>query len=161
LEILWCIDLDKEMPIDELKKEIKTFLNNRKALVLCTCLNNVPRATPMDFYMDNTQENYNIYVGLAPGRKVSNIEKNPIVSIGIYTPLDTGKIQGMQITAEGKSNLLFLRKGDEEFNKAQKIVRGKRNLILKIIPNKIEYLDYDLIRKGYSRSQSLDLELKH
>ncbi|MEJ2294590.1 MAG: hypothetical protein P8Y23_07440, partial [Candidatus Lokiarchaeota archaeon] len=89
------------------------------------------------------------------------IEKNPIVSIGIYTPLDTGKIQGMQITAEGKSNLLFLRKGDEEFNKAQKIVRGKRNLILKIIPNKIEYLDYDLIRKGYSRSQSLDLELKH
>ena len=66
----------------------------------------------------------------------------------------------MQITAEGKRNLIFLRKGDGEFSKAQKIVLGKRNLILKIIPNKIEYLDYDLIRKGYSRFQSLDLELK-
>jgi hypothetical protein len=148
------------MPIDELKKEIRTFLNDRKALVLCTCLNNVPRATPMDYYMDNTQENYNIYVGLTPGRKVTNIEKNPIVSIGIYTPLDTGKIQGMQITAEGKSNLLFLREGDKEFNNAQKIVKGKRSLILKVVPNKIEYLDYDLVRKGYSRFQSLDLEFK-
>ena len=148
------------MPINELKKEIRIFLNNRKALVLCTCLNNVPRATPMDFYMDHTQENYNIYVGLTPGRKISNIEKNPIVSIGIYSPLDTGKIQGMQITAEGKRKLIFLRKGDGEFSKAQKIVLGKRNLILKIIPNKIEYLDYDLIRKGYSRFQSLDLEFK-
>jgi len=146
------------MPIDLLKEEIRAFLNNRKVLVLCTCLNNTPRATPMDFYMENSHENYNIYVGLAPGRKVTNIEQNPIVSIGIYSPLDTGKIQGMQITAEGEKNLIFLREGDREFEKAQKIVRGKRKLILKIIPNIIEYLDYDLIKLGYSRFQSLDLE---
>lgn len=146
------------MPDNVLKKEISAFLNRRKVLVLCTCLNNIPRATPMDFYMENTDENYNIYVGLAPGRKVTNIEKNPIVSIGIYTPLDTGKIQGMQITAQGSKNLIFLRENAEEFEKAQKIVRGTRKLILKIIPNKIEYLDYDLIKRGFSRFQSLDLD---
>jgi hypothetical protein len=84
--------------------------------------------------------------------------KIPIVSIGIYSPLDSGKIQGMQITAGGVKNLILLRERDEEFEKAQKIVRGKRKLILKIIPNKIEYLDYDLIKHGYSRFQSLDLE---
>jgi uncharacterized protein YhbP (UPF0306 family) len=146
------------MPDDVLKKEISAFLNRRKVLVLCTCLNNIPRATPMDFYIENTNENYNIYVGLAPGRKVTNIEQNPIVSIGIYTPLDTSKIQGMQITAQGSKNLIFLRENDEEFEKAQKIVRGTRKLILKIIPNKIEYLDYDLIKRGFSRFQSLDLD---
>ncbi|TFG18401.1 MAG: pyridoxamine 5'-phosphate oxidase family protein [Promethearchaeota archaeon] len=146
------------MPKSILEEEIRKFLKKRKVLVLCTCSNNIPRATPMDFYMENNDENYNIYVGLAPGRKVTNIEENPIISIGIYSPLDSGKIQGMQITAMGVKNLIFLRERDQEFEKAQKIVRGKRNLILKIIPNKIEYLDYDLIKLGYSRFQSLDLE---
>ncbi|MFW9937685.1 MAG: pyridoxamine 5'-phosphate oxidase family protein [Candidatus Thorarchaeota archaeon] len=141
----------------KLKKEIREFLNVRKVLVLCTCSNNIPRATPMDFYMDKSQDNFNIYVGLAPGRKIKNIEENPIVSIGIYTPMDTGKIQGMQITATGKERLIFLRKGDQEFKKAQTIVRGRRDLILKIIPEKIELLDYDFIKRGYSRHQSLNM----
>jgi hypothetical protein len=144
------------MPEVELKKEMREFLEKRKIIVLCTCLNNIPRATPMDFYMEKSQDNFNIYVGPAPGRKVKNIEENSIVSIGIYTPLDTGKIQGMQITASGKERLIFLREGDDDFEKAQKIVRGKRNLILKIIPEKIELLDYDFIKKGYSRLQYLE-----
>ena len=144
------------MPEVELKKEMREFLEKRKIIVLCTCLNNIPRATPMDFYMEKSQDNFNIYVGPAPGRKVKNIEENPIVSIGIYTPMDTGKIQGMQITASGKERLIFLREGDDDFEKAQKIVRGKRNLILKIIPEKIELLDYDFIKKGYSRLQYLE-----
>jgi len=142
----------------KITSEIREFLNTRKALVLCTCSNNMPRATPMDFYMENSEENFNIYVGLAPGRKVKNIEENPIVSIGIYTPMDTGKIQGMQITASGKERLIFLREGDDDFENAQKIVRGKRNLILKIIPDKIELLDYDFIKKGYSRLQYLEFQ---
>ncbi len=145
------------MPDEELKKEIQDFLEKRKIIVLCTCSDNIPRATPMDFYMDKKSDDFNIYVGPAPGRKVKNIEENPIVSIGIYTPMDTGKIQGMQITASGKERLIFLREGDDDFEKAQKIVRGSRKLLLKIIPEKIELLDYDFIKKGYSRLQYLDL----
>ena len=144
------------MPKDELKKEILDFLGKRKIIVLCTCSDNEPRATPMDFYMDKKSDDFNIYVGPAPGRKVKNIEENPIVSIGIYTPMDTGKIQGMQITASGKERLIFLREGDDGFEKAQKIVQGKRKLLLKIIPEKIELLDYDFIKKGYSRLQFLE-----
>ncbi len=64
-----------------------------------------------------------------------------------------GKIQGMQITASGKKRLIFLREGDKEFDKVQKIVRGKRKLLLKIIPEKIELLDYDFVKEGYSRLQ--------
>ena len=146
---------NQKMPEDELKAEIREYLDKRKVLVLCTCDNNVPRATPMDFYTE--QDSFNIYVGPAPGRKVKNMEKNPSISIGIYTPLSESKIQGMQITASGQERLIFLREGDEEFEKAQKIVRGKRKLLLKIIPEKIELLDYDFAKKGYSRLQILDL----
>jgi hypothetical protein len=145
----------KKMPEEELRREIRKFLDERKELVLCTCSNNIPRATPMDFYTE--KESFDIYVGLAPGRKVKNIEENPIVSIGIYTPMDTGKIQGMQITATGRERLIFLREGDEGYEEAQNIVRGRRDLILKIIPEKIELLDYDFSNKGYSRLQVLEL----
>jgi hypothetical protein len=109
----------------------------------------------MDFYTE--QSSFNIYVGPAPGRKVKNLEENFYVSIGIYTPISEGKIQGMQITASGREKLIFLREGDEEFEKAQKIVRGKRKLLLKIIPEKIELLDYDFIKEGYSKLQVLEL----
>ena len=149
--------MQKKMPENELKNEIRNFLQIRKALVLCTCSNNIPRATPMDFYMEKSNDSFNIYVGLAPGRKVKNIEENPVVSIGIYTPMDTGKIQGLQITATGRERLIFLRENDEGFEEAQKIVRGKRSLILRIIPEKIEMLDYDFIKRGYSRFQVLGL----
>ena len=147
------------MPRKELIKEIRTFLSKRKVLVLCTCSNNIPRATPLDFYMDPNSEmdDFTIYVGLSPGRKVKNIEENPIISIGIYTPLSEGKIQGMQITVRGKDRLIFLREGVPEFEKAQKIVRGKRDLILKIKPEIIEFLDYDFSKRGYSRFQTLRL----
>jgi len=147
--------INKKMPEDRLKREIREYIDKRKVLVLCTCSNNIPRATPMDFYTEN--DSFNIYVGPAPGRKVKNMEENPNISIGIYTPLSEGKIQGMQITASGRDNLIFLKEGDREFEKAQKIVRGKRKLILKILPEKIELLDYDFAKKGYSRLQILTI----
>lgn len=146
------------MEKEKLEFEIRTFLKERKILVLCTSdKNNMPRATPMDFYMEKEASNYNIYVAPSPGRKVDNIKQNPCLSIGIYTPLDAGKIQGMQITATGKERLVFLEKGDKDFEKTQRIVRGKRDLILKIIPERIEMLDYDFIKEGYSRFQVLEL----
>jgi len=143
------------MPEKELKREIREYLNERKVLVLCTCSNNIPRATPMDFYTE--KDSFNIYIGPAPGRKVSNIAENPNISIGIYTPISEGKIQGMQITASGRDNLIFLRDGDVEFERVQKIVRGKRKLLIKIIPEKIELLDYDFAKRGFSRLQILEL----
>ncbi len=145
----------KKMPENELKEEIREFLKKRKVLVLCTCSNNIPRATPMDFYVDRKSDDFNIYVGPAPGRKVKNLKENPNVSIGIYTPMDTGKVQGMQITASSNNHLILMKEGDEGFEYAQKIVRGRRKLVLKIIPEKIELLDYDFIKKGYSRLQTI------
>jgi hypothetical protein len=147
--------MKQTMPADMLRGEIKKFLKKREELVLCTCNDNIPRATPMEFYTDKTS--FDIYVGLAPGWKVTNIEKNPMVSIGIYTPMKEGKVQGMQITASGSHNVILLRKSDEGFEAAQRIVRGKRKIILRIIPEIIELLDYDFVKQGYARSQRLEL----
>jgi uncharacterized protein YhbP (UPF0306 family) len=148
----------KEMPEDQLKNEIIDFLKEHDVLVLCTCSNNIPRATPMDFYVDKSN-NFIIYVAPTLGRKVKNIEENPVISIGIYTPMKTGKVQGMQITASGKDRLIFLKEGNEEFSSAQKIVRGKRKLILKIIPEKIELLDYSFEKRGFNKLQTLNLPI--
>lgn len=148
--------MSEKMPETELKEEILKFLKKREELVLCTCNNNIPWATPMEFYRQ--KDSYNIYVGLSRGRKVTNIEENPVVSIGIYTPLKEGKVQGMQIMATGPDHVFLLKKGDDGFDVAQKIVRGKRKLILKIIPEEIDLLDYDFVKQGYARLQRLKLD---
>lgn len=147
--------MNRKMPELELKQEILAFLKKRKELVLCTCNNNIPRATPMEFYRE--KDSFSIYVGLSAGRKVTNIEENPIVSIGIYTPLSEGKVQGMQITASGRDHVFLLKEGDKGFEEAQKIVRGKRKILLKIIPGEIDLLDYDFVKKGFARLQKLKL----
>lgn len=147
----------KQMPKAELIQEIRGFFKERKIIVLCTASKKgVPRASSMDYYMEKSEDNFNIYVGLSPGIKIKNIEENPIVSIGIYTPLDTGKIQGMQISSSNE-RLILMREGDQGFDEAQEIVRGKRNILLKIIPEKIELMDYSYRKRGYSTMQILEL----
>jgi uncharacterized pyridoxamine 5'-phosphate oxidase family protein len=151
------MDMKNNMPKELLIKYIRQFLKEQKVLVLCTSSDDTPRATPMDFYLDKNSNTFTLYVGPSPGKKVDNILKNPKVSIGIYGSMDSGKIQGMQITATGRDHLIFLKEGEEEFELAQKIVWGQRKLILKIIPEKIELLDYDFVKEGYSRFQVLEL----
>jgi len=148
----------KKMSEAELKKEIRDFLETRKILVLCTASKEgIPRASPMDFYIDKEFDDFNIFITPAPGSKTKNMEENPNISIGIYTPMDTGKIQGMQITASGKDRLVWLTEGDV-FDRLQKIALGKRKRFLKIIPEKIELLDYSFIKNKYAALQTLDLK---
>lgn len=148
----------KKMPEDELKKEIREFLETRKILVLCTASKEgIPRASPMDFYIDKESDEFNIFITPAPGSKTKNMEENPNISIGIYTPMDTGKIQGCQITASGEDRLVWITEG-EVFDRLQKIALGKRKRFLKIIPEKIELLDYSFIKNKYAALQTLDLK---
>ena len=148
----------KKMPEVELKKEIREFLETRKILVLCTASKEgIPRASPMDFYIDKESDEFNIFITPAPGSKTRNMEENPNISIGIYTPMDTGKIQGMQITVSGKDRMVWITEGDL-FDRLQKIALGKRKRFLKIIPERIELLDYSFIKNKYAALQTLDLK---
>ena len=96
----------KEIPAKELEKEILEFLEERAtksggkhsrpgcnlqhglACVLATCHDNIPRATPVDYFCDGSLA---VWVNAEPGGKIANIMRNPKVSLGIYEPVNHGQ----------------------------------------------------------------------
>ena len=103
---------------ERLEKEILKFLNessskrgqqanpeelpdNGLACVLATCRNNVPRATPLDFYNDGLT----IWIIGDPGKKILNIRSNNRVSVGVYHPMDRSK-PNRSLQIQGKARLI-------------------------------------------------------
>jgi len=69
-------------------------LNHGLACVLATIHDNIPRATPVDFFSDGLT----IWIAGEPGLKIRNIRSNPRVAVGIYHPMDHSKLnRSMQI----------------------------------------------------------------
>jgi len=133
-----------------LKDYLIKFIKSQNMLVLSTCNNNIPRASSMDYYSDGII----IYVYPGQGQKITNLKNNPVVSISIFAPFDNKNVQGVQISS---SNIQFIKKGDIGFEKAQSIYKWKnKEILLKIIPEKIELIDYSLLDKGYSHKQIWD-----
>lgn len=77
---LMIVKTDKQLPRDELRGRITTFLKGQTMCTLCTCLSNVPRATPLEYYLCDTS----LYMVRHKGIKLGNIRENPRVSIGVY-----------------------------------------------------------------------------
>jgi nitroimidazol reductase NimA-like FMN-containing flavoprotein (pyridoxamine 5'-phosphate oxidase superfamily) len=65
---------------DELWRRIQEFLKKQTMCSLCTCRANVPRATPLEYYLHGTT----LYMVGHKGKKLANLRANPQVSIGIY-----------------------------------------------------------------------------
>ena len=87
------------------------------ALVLATCKDNFPRATPLDFF----NEGLTLYIFGEPGGKIGNLRSNPNVSAAIYqSPMDHSYEQkSLQIW--GKAVLLNRKNNEKEFmEKAEK-----------------------------------------
>jgi nitroimidazol reductase NimA-like FMN-containing flavoprotein (pyridoxamine 5'-phosphate oxidase superfamily) len=110
-----------------LEKEIIDFLNKMSsgkgtpgvgcgtkhgsALVLATCKDNIPRATPLDFF----NEGLTLYIVGEPGGKIVNLRSNPNVSAAIYqSPMDHSYEQkSLQIW--GKATLITRKNNEKEF----------------------------------------------
>ena len=103
---------------ERLEKEIVRFLNessskrgqqtnpeelpdNGLGCVLATSRNNVPRATPVDFFNDGLT----IWIIGDPGKKILNIRSNNRVSVGIYHPMDRSK-PNRSLQIQGKAKLV-------------------------------------------------------
>lgn len=104
----------------QIKKEIVQFLDqtcgridpksgkyrcgviHRNCLVLATSYNDIPRATPLEFF----REGLNLYIFGEGGGKIANIQRNPNVSAAIYQqPLRHSVIQkSLQII--GKAEII-------------------------------------------------------
>ena len=108
-----------------MEKEIVTFLNessskrgqqtnpeelpdNGLGCVLATSRNNVPRATPVDFYKDKNIDlvvSESIWIIGDPGKKILNIRSNNRVSVGVYYPMDRSK-PNRSLQIQGKARLV-------------------------------------------------------
>lgn len=122
----------RDIPAAELEQDIIDFLMARathtggahtrpgcnlkhgKSCVLATCHDNMPRATPVDFFCDNTLA---LWINAEPGGKIANIMRNSQVAVGIYEPVDHAiEQQSMQLwgTAElvnlKNNSVLFMAK---------------------------------------------------
>ena len=151
--------LSLQLPIKEKMEVIVRFLTSHNMCVLATCANNVPRATPIEYYSEGTT----IYLMTDEGTKLNNIRTNPVVSIGINDPLtDWLSIRGIQITGTAR----LIKDDNPDYWEAMKIYRwdnlGKDigwtrpphgYTIARIDSDRVEYLDLSLKLRGYSEKQ--------
>jgi nitroimidazol reductase NimA-like FMN-containing flavoprotein (pyridoxamine 5'-phosphate oxidase superfamily) len=113
----------EEISRGQLEKEIIEFLDStsglpdpnpgqngcgtihRTSLVLATSYEDVPRATPLEFF----NEGLTIFIFSEPGGKIANIKRNPNVCAAIYEqPLTHSKTQ-RSIQIWGEAELLNIR----------------------------------------------------
>ncbi len=145
----------KQMSKDELERCIAVFIKSHNMCVLCTAKDNIPRATPIEYWADGTT----LYIFADPGTKRENIKANPRASVGIYDPLvGILSVKGIQIT--GEATLLT---GDNpEYDEALIMHRREQvgedigdfkprrgGVVIKIEAKKIEYIDGALKLEGY------------
>ena len=154
----------KCMPPKELEKRIIQFLKEQNMCVLATCSNDVPRATPIEYHPKGTT----MYFVGELGTKLRNIKNNPNVSIGIFLPyIGWDSAEGAQITGKAK---IIPKKNVIEFQEglaAYQWEKTARELgintfpetveLIKVEPEKIEFIDMSLKKMGYSPRQILNV----
>jgi len=153
--------LDKE----DLFGRVSTFLKGQTMCSLCTCRNEVPRATPLEYYLDNTS----LYIIGHKGIKLQNIKANPRVSIGVYNHVhprwgEGGNwlgVIGAQITGTAR----LISDDNPQFFKAYKrfasptvkpATHGEKprgRIMIVVDMESVEYNDIGLKLDGYASKQ--------
>jgi nitroimidazol reductase NimA-like FMN-containing flavoprotein (pyridoxamine 5'-phosphate oxidase superfamily) len=156
-----------KLPDDELKERICNFLKEQKMCTLATCKEDVPRATPLEYFSEGTT----LYIAPDPGTKIVNIAANPRISVGIFNDVNPDwpggawkRIKGVQITGEAT----LLTPDDPEYAHAMKVYNWEPFLkalgrnkddafkparMIKVEAKKIEYLEIALLMEGYASQQ--------
>ena len=78
--------------------------------MLATAKNNVPRATPVDFFNDGLT----IWIVGEPGQKLGNIRSNNRVAVGVYHPMDHSKLN-RSLQVQGRATLINLKNNRRKF----------------------------------------------
>jgi len=154
----------KHMPSKDLEKRIIQFFKEQNMCVLATCSDNIPRATPIEYH----SKGKTIYFVGEPGTKLRNITNNPNVSIGIfqqYTNWDS--VKGAQVTGKAK---IISKKNATEFEEGLAAYQWEKTAnelgvktfpetveLVKVEPEKIEFIDMSLKKMGYSPQQTLNV----
>lgn len=153
---------------EELEREIREFLheasskpgtltkpgcplNHGLACVLATVHENIPRATPVDFFYDGLT----IWIAGEPGLKIRNIRSNLDVAVGIFHPMDHSKLnRSLQI--QGTATLFNVNNNREEvlarskqfgiFQAIEKMMK-ERPREINVSPEQLEEEIMEIIRR--------------
>lgn len=157
--------IKKSMPTKVLEERIIEFLEKQNMCVLATIGDGLPRATPIEYH----SKGITIYFVGEPGTKLENIKKNPNVSIGIFLPyIGWDSAKGVQITGKAK---IISRENSTEFEEGLVAYQWEKTAkelglqtfpetgveLVKVEPEKIEFIDMSLKKLGYSPRQTLNV----
>ena len=139
----------------QLKEEIMDFLRQHKSASLATCMGNIPRSSPVLYFLGRQM---NIYILSAGGEKFKAIEENPNVCLLVNTDyINFRRIKGVQIFGQAISSIQDDRILEEamEFIPDLEIdgLKSGDLMGIKITPIEIVYLDS--IRDGDRTKQIL------
>jgi len=149
--------MNDRMTAEELKQEILEFLKEHKEGALATCLNNVPRSSPVQYFVG---DNFNIYIASAGGEKFKAIQQNPNVCLLVNTNyINYRQIKGVQIFGKATTSInnpILYDEAKKYHPDPYQLEHERRELkIIKIEPEEIVYLDS--IGDGNRTKQILNL----
>lgn len=135
--------MNNKMSYDELKDCIIDFLWENKSGSLATCMNNIPRSSPVQYFLGKDLE---IYILSAGGQKFTAIEKNPNVCLLVNTEyINPRKIKGVQVFGKAVTSLQdnnILEEAKVYNRDYERMEKEEYNLqAIKIVPSEIVYLD--------------------
>jgi predicted pyridoxine 5'-phosphate oxidase superfamily flavin-nucleotide-binding protein len=150
----------KTLGREELEHLTEEFLKEESMCVIATCAHDIPRASSVEFFPLGTT----LYILTEGGKKVENIGHNPMVSVAVHAPFTGwGRVRGLQMTGEAEIG----RKGSRIFDEGSEAFRKRRGVktatlpdfmnVIRVRPDKIEYIDSTLEDKGFSMRQVLEL----
>ncbi|NLM13118.1 MAG: pyridoxamine 5'-phosphate oxidase family protein [Epulopiscium sp.] len=150
--------MNKKMSSEELRECIEDFMLEHRSASLATCKDNIPRSSPVQYFMG---KDLSVFIVSAGGEKFDAIRTNPNVCLLVNTEyINYRKIKGVQVFGKATTNIEV----PEIFEEAKAYCpepflmehEGNRLKVIKIIPQKIVYLDS--LEDGDRTKQILDLQ---
>lgn len=133
--------INVRMSHEQLHTAIRYFLMEHNQGSLATTINNIPRSSPVMFYLG---DNLDIYILSAGGDKFKALNQNQNVCLLVSTEyLDYKRIKGVQIFGTGITG----ERGSDVFREAEGFCSDKASMskdgikVIKIAPREIVYLD--------------------
>jgi hypothetical protein len=122
------------------EKVLLKFFKEQNVLHLCTCRNNQPRATPLEYRLHGLT----FYILSEGGGKFNNLKVNKNVSFSIAAPYDSNKdfwgAKGLQ--AWGKAKVYSIKDNPRRFKDALKKIKAfdtMKNIGMKELPPQFNY----------------------
>ncbi|OGL40346.1 MAG: hypothetical protein A3C43_01085 [Candidatus Schekmanbacteria bacterium RIFCSPHIGHO2_02_FULL_38_11] len=115
----------RKLSKEELKKEIIKFIGENKICTIATCLNNIPRSTPVRY----RSKDMTIYVLTEGGVKIKNIMENPNVSVSLYGDYSGFEsVKGLQLWGRAE---IIKPEDEEKYAEARSIIKSEEREDLK------------------------------